>query len=91
MSLEKRLKHVEDDVHGLTKDLLELIQYLQKGHRSETKEAFTNRLRDAQKHYMDSTNPKHPNFDPDMSEYYRGKSHGLMIAADLIEDYLKEF
>lgn len=58
---------------------------------NESKESFVKRLRDAQKHYMDSTNPKHPNYSPEMCEYFRGKAHGLMIAADFVESWLSDY
>ena len=56
----------------------------------ESKTVFLNRLRDAEKVYIDALNPKNPDYDPDMIEYYRGKAHGLNLAISLIDSWIGE-
>lgn len=70
-----------------------------KAERTEAKEHnwyeaeadFVRRLDECYKHYLHaSTDITNPDYDPDTSEYYRGKAHGLMIARDLCRSYFRD-
>jgi len=56
----------------------------------ESKTVFLNRLRSEVKFYVDRLNPKNPDYDPDMIEYYRGKFHGLNLAIGLVDSWIGE-